>query len=339
LARVSVLLPCRNAAPHLAEALGSLCGQTYRDLEIVAVDDASTDGTAALLHAWSARDCRLRVVPGEGRGIVAALSAAAAAAEGELLARMDADDVAEPDRLEKQVAALDAAPALNAAPALAGCGTGVRYFPRDIVRDGARDYERWLNSLTTPEAVFRDRFVECPIAHPTLLLRRGAFEDAGGYHDPGWPEDYDLVLRLLARGHQLSNVGEVLLHWRDRADRLSRTDPRYSQDAFRRCKLHHLLPLLDGCDGVVVWGAGPVGKAFARGLLERGVAVRAFVDLDPRKIGQVTYGAPVIAPARINEYRGAFALAAVAGEVARAEIRAALIAAGWREGEEYLAVA
>ena len=331
--RVSVLLPCRDAAPHLAESLGSLCAQTFADLEIIAVDDASTDGTGAILRGWADEDRRIRLLRGEGRGIVAALNVAAAAAVGELLARMDADDVAEPDRLERQVSALDSS------PSLAGCGTAVRYFPRDTVRDGALDYERWLNSLDSPAAVFRDRFVECPIAHPTLLLRRRAFDDAGGYRDPGWPEDYDLVLRLLARSQQLTNIPAALLHWRDRPDRLSRTDARYCQDAFRRCKLHYLLPIVQEFNGVVVWGAGPVGKGLARSLIERGVALRAFVDLDPRKIGQVTYGAPVIHPERINDYRGAFVLAAVAGEVARAEIRVSLDAAGWIEGEEYLAVA
>lgn len=331
--RVSVLLPCRNAAAHLGEALRSLAAQTWRDLEIVAVDDASTDATSALLRDWGTRACPLRLVQGRGQGIVAALNLAVAAARGELLARMDADDIAEPERLARQVAALDAA------PALAGCGTGVRYFPRDIVRDGSLDYERWLNSLTSPDAIFRDRFIECPIAHPTLLIRRSAFESAGGYRDAGWPEDYDLVLRLLSGGYRLSNLPQVLLHWRDRPERLSRTDPRYSQEAFRNCKLHYLAPLLGPCSGVVVWGAGPVGKGFARALLARGVALRAFVDLDPRKIGQVTHGAPVIHPDRINDYRGAFVLAAVAGEVARAEIRSSLGAAGWREEQDFVVVA
>lgn len=331
--RVSVLLPCRDAAPHLAEALGSLAAQSYDDLEIVAVDDGSTDATRSILRAWAARDPRLRVLASAGQGIVAALRTAAENAAGDLLARMDADDVAEPDRLERQVAALEAA------PELAGCGTGVHYFPRALVRDGSLEYECWLNSLTSPEAVLRDRFVECPVAHPALLLRRDALVAVGGYRDPGWPEDYDLVLRLLAAGHPLTNLPEVLLHWRERPGRLSRTDARYSHDSFRRCKLHYLLPIVERFDGVVVWGAGPVGKGFARGLLERGVRVRAFVDLDPRKIGQTTHGAPVIHPDRINDCRGALVLAAVAGPRARGEIREALNGAGWREGEDYLAVA
>jgi glycosyltransferase involved in cell wall biosynthesis len=331
--RVSLLLPCRNAAPHLAEALASLFAQAYRDFEVIAVDDASTDATPAILESWRARLRALRVVRGEGRGIVPALDAAVTQAGGELLARMDADDVADPERLARQVAALDAD------PALAGCGTAVRYFPENAVRDGARRYQEWLNSLTSPELVRRDRFVECPLAHPTLLVRRSAFERVGGYRDPDWPEDYDLVLRLLAAECRLTNLPAVLHHWRERPDRLSRTDPRYSEDAFRRCKLRHLLPLLEGRDGVVVWGAGPVGKSFARGLMELGVPVRAFVDLDPRKVGQTVHGAPVVAPARINDYRGAFALAAVAGPGPRAEIRESLTAAGWAEGADFIAVA
>src|SRR5690606_33553161 len=104
---------------------------------------------------------------------------------GELIARMDADDVAEPDRLERQVAWLEAR------PDHAGCGTRVRYFPRASVRDGARRYEAWLNGIESAADVERDAFVECPVAHPTLMLRRAALVAAGGYRDAGWPEDYD----------------------------------------------------------------------------------------------------------------------------------------------------
>lgn len=330
--RVSVLLPCRDAARFVSEAVASLLAQTYGDLEILAVDDASTDDTPDILHSWARHDARLRVIAGRGRGIVDALEVALAHAGGELIARMDADDVADPDRLAQQVAALDADPALGA------CGCHVRYFPRELVRDGARRYEQWLNALATPAQLARDRFVECPIAHPSLVVRRRVLEEVGGYRELGWPEDYDLVLRIAER-YALANVPQVLLHWRERADRLSRTDPRYDERAFRRCKVHHLRPRLRARDGVVVWGAGPVGKAFARALIAQDVTVRAFVDLDPRKIGQRVYEAPVVDPGRIREFAGAFALAAVAGATARGEIRSALDAAGWREGEDYVAVA
>ncbi len=331
---ISVLLPARDAAPHLPAAIESLRRQSCDAFEVIAVDDGSRDGTGALLEAWAARDGRVRVIRGRGAGIVAALEVARAAAHGAFLARMDADDVAADDRFERQLARLEAD------ASLAGCGCPVRYFPRAAVRDGARRYERWLNSLTTPEAIARDVFVECPIAHPTFFLRADAVAAAGGYRDAGWAEDYDLLLRLWERGGRFGSATETLLRWRERPDRLSRTDPRYAPDAFRACKVHYLRrTLLRGRDGTVVWGAGPTGKAFARALRRGGVAVRAFVDLDPRKIGQRIYDAPVIAPGDVADHRRSLVVAAVAQRGARAAIRGVLREAGLRDGVDFIAVA
>ncbi len=332
--RISVLLPCRDAAATLPAALESLAAQSHEDLEIIAVDDGSTDGTFDLLLDRAARDRRVRPMRSRGRGLVRALGTALAAARGQLVARMDADDIADPRRLELQAALL------AAEPRVAACGTHVRYFPRERLGTGARRYEAWLGSMDSPESVEREIFVECPIAHPTLLARRSALHAVGGYRDMGWPEDYDLVLRLWAAGHRLGVVPEVLLAWREGGARLSRTSPLYAPAAFRRCKVEFMRrTLLQGRDGVVVWGAGSVGKPFARELAAHGVAIRAFVDLDPRKIGQEIHGAPVVAPGHIDAYRGAFCVAAVGTPGARGDIRAALDAAGWREMADWCAVA
>ncbi len=169
-------------------------------------------------------------------------------------------------------------------------------------------------------------------------MRRTAFEREGGYRDTGWPEDYDLILRFWEAGYPLGKVAEVLLEWRERPERLSRTDGRYGEQAFRRCKAHFLGRRIAGRP-VVVWGAGPVGKAFARAIQNEGHEVVAFVDLDPRKIGQTIHGALVIHPAAIAEYQTAYVLAAVGSPEAREEIRASLRAAGFREPEDCCAVA
>ncbi len=331
-ARVSVILPCRNAAATLDQAIASIANQTVRDLEIIAVNNGSTDGTAAVLSAWAARDSRIRRVEVEAVGLVNALNIGISHARGDILARMDADDVAEPARLSEQLTFLEAH------SDIAACGTGVEYFPRQKLRAGARRYERWINSVVTPAEIERDLFVECPIPHPTLVLRRDAFDDVGGYRDMGWPEDYDLVLRLWKAGHRLGKVPDVLLHWRDGPNRLSRTDPRYSEDAFRRCKVHHMAPRVDG-RRVVVWGAGPVGKAFSLAARQRGHTIAAFVDLDPRKIGQTIHAASVIHPSDIGSYRDTYVVAAVGNPGARADIRRELKAAGFREPLECCAVA
>ena len=332
--RVSILLPCRNAATTLPESIASIAQQTFRDYDVVAVDDGSTDATRALLEHWSERDPRVRVLAQPHRGILAALVHALDAAQGDFIARMDADDIAHPQRLLRQLELLDEH------RDIAACGTGVRYFPTDAVRDGARRYEHWLNAIHSPADVAREIFVECPLAHPTLCVRRAALEHVGGYADHGWPEDYDLVLRLYEAGYGLANVPQVLLDWREQPQRASRVELRYHPDAFRRCKVHYLRrTLLGGRAGVLVWGAGPVGKAFARELISQRTVVRAFVDLDPRRIGQIIHGAPVIAPEGIARYRDALAVAAVGQPNARAQIRAALRLASWREGVDFIAVA
>lgn len=331
---VSVLLPVRDGEAHLADAAASLEAQSDPDFEVVAVDDGSTDGTRAILEAWALRDRRVRVLSQPPSGIVAALERARAAARGRYLARMDADDACAPRRLARQRALMDRD------PAVAACGAQVRYFPAEHVREGARRYEAWLNAHATPEELERELFVECPIAHPALFARADAVAGVGGYRAPGWPEDYDLVLRLWEAGGRLANVPEPLLWWREGAGRLSRTDPTYAPDAFRRCKAHFLArTLLAGGRGAVVWGAGPVGKAFARALADVGVPLRAFVEVDPRKLGQTIHGAPVLDTGEGLEVPGALHLAAVGQPGRRAELRRILAGAGFVETRDFVAVA
>ncbi|MGB1657216.1 MAG: glycosyltransferase [Longimicrobiales bacterium] len=331
---VSVLMPVRDGGAHLYEAMDSLVAQTFGDFEVIVVNDGSVDGTAAELERWTSRDDRIRVLTSKPVGIVRALETARGEARGRFLARMDADDIADPRRLALQYDFLDAHPRVS------GCGCGVRYFPEEHVRDGARRYEAWINGIRSPSGVNRAIWVECPIAHPTFFLRSEAVAEVGGYQDHGWPEDYDLILRMHAAGHDLANVPEILHLWREGAARLSRTDARYAPEAFLSCRVHHLLqgPLGEGRP-VVVWGAGPVGKSFARALQARGTRVTAFVDLNPRKIGQEIHGAPVLEPAKGLEIRGPLHAAAVGQPGARGRIEALLEGGGMVPGVDFVAVA
>jgi hypothetical protein len=324
----------RDAGAHLHEAIESLAAQTMEDFEVVAVDDGSTDGSAEALDAWARRDRRVRVLRQEPSGIVAALERARTQARGPYLARMDADDVSHPERLARQLALMEAS------PDLVGCGCRVEYFPREAVRDGARRYERWLNASATPDEIACAIFVECPLAHPTFFLRAAAVEAVGGYRREPWPEDYDLLLRLWAAGGRLAKVPETLLFWREGPERLSRTDPTYGAEAFVACKAHHLArTLLSGGRPAVIWGAGPVGKRFARALAPLGVRVEAFVELDPRKIGQSIHGAPVVDTGAGLGIRGPLHLAAVGQPGARRRLEALLAGAGLRPLEDFAAVA
>jgi glycosyltransferase involved in cell wall biosynthesis len=332
---ISVLIPVRNAAATLDEALGSIVAQTFRDWEALLVDDGSTDDTPRLLAAWSRRDTRFRLLRNrDGLGLVPSLNRALEAARAPVLARMDADDVSLPTRLERQLARLDAGN-------VAAVGCGIRYFPEEQVMDGARRYAAWLNSLVTPEEHDRDIFVECPLAHPTMLFRADRVRCLGGYQARGWPEDYDLCLRLWEAGERLAKVPEVLFLWRESPGRTSRTHPDYSPRAILDCKVDYLLRAhLAGSRPAVIFGAGPVGKSFARTLLAAGAPVEAFVDLDPRKIGQLVYGVPVVSQEEGVRLRGAvFGLAAVGQPGGRAALRKMFQDAGWVEGHDFRCVA
>ena len=344
---VSVLLPVHDGEPHLSAAIKSIGEQTYADFEVVAVDDGSRDATPDVLAEWAASDSRVRVVRQPASGIAVALERARAEARGRFLARMDADDVSLPSRFERQLELMESDPRL----ALVGCL--VRYFPRTKVRAGARRYENWLNSRRTHDEIVRAAFVECPLAHPSFFARASSIDEVGGYVDRPWPEDYDLFLRLLRSGGHFGKVPKVLLNWREGEGRLSRTDVRYSRSAFLDCRVHHLVRLRPELHGgaapgveaarparpIAIWGAGPTGKQLAQALARQGVAVKAFAEVHPRRIGETIHGAPVLDQDEAASALGAFHLAAVGQPGARERITETLKKAGLDEGRDFVAMA
>jgi glycosyltransferase involved in cell wall biosynthesis len=334
MARVAVLLPVRDAAATVRAAAVSILRGGYRDLELIAVDDGSSDATAAVLERLAGRDRRVRLLGGPGEGIALALDRALTASDSELVARMDADDVSWPGRLAAQVAALDADPGLTVV------GARVRLFPRRQVRDGMRRYVAWLNSLTTPALVARDLFVEAPLVHPATLLRRSALAAVGGWRAGDFPEDYDLWLRLAARRARMVNLPATLLDWREGPERLTRTDPRYGLDRHVALKCGALAGgPLRGVAEVALWGAGETGRAFADGLLRAGIRVAAFVEVDRKKVGRTIRGAPVHSFEEVERLRGLPLLVAVGAAGARELIRAELDKRGFEELRDYRCVA
>ena len=328
-----MLLPCRDAEATLGACLRSLERQTLASWECVLVDDGSRDRSLELARDLAARDPRIAVLPAGRRGIVAALNAGLARCRAPVVARMDADDLMHRERLAAQAAAL------AADPSLAGVGCHVRLFPRRALREGGRAYERWMNAIASPEALRREAFVECPIAHPALAIRRAVLARYG-YREMPWAEDYDLVLRVLRDGLRLGVVPRRLLSWRHGAARLSRSDPRYALDAFTACKAHFLAEgFLARHERYVLWGYGETGKALRRALAARGRRPSHIVELHPRRLGETIHGAPVVAPQALPALPRRPIVVSVAGAAPRAEIRAALAAMGFRELEDFVVAA
>lgn len=341
----SIAMPVRDAAPWLQECLASVLGQDEGRFELLAVDDASTDGSRAMLEQAATRDSRIRVLgtePGRG-GIVPALNLALAEARAPVLVRMDADDFMHPSRLARQLAALDADSGLFAVSCRADA------FPADECRDGMRAYLDWQNGLLGAEELARDRFVESPVLHPTIAMRtRLVREVLGGWRDVPWPEDWDFFLRAFEAGLRVARLPEVLHGWRLHPAQATHNHERYRADALLEARAHFLArrlvaPLASG-RAVVVLGAGPVGKALTKALHRHAVPVAALVDVDPRKVGGVVRGEganwKVLPHAALAGWQPRpFAVSAVSGVPARDRVRGELRRLGWSEGDDFVVAA
>ncbi len=330
-ALISIILPVYNGVATIGRAMASIQAQDDSHWELIVFDDGSTDGSVAEARRIAKSDMRIRVVERPHRGLVPALQEACALAQGDYLARMDGDDVSLPQRLSEQRDWF----ALHTKGGL--CGTQVRMVG-ETVYDGRRRYEHWLNANTTHDAIERELFIECPIAHPAFMMSRAAYDSVGGYRGFDGPEDYDLVFRIWHAGYTLGNVGRPLLAWHDSPGRLSMNSPRYGEAAFRNLKRHWFkaagvgegLPLFQ-------WGAGEVGKRWLRewppGTIE------AVVDIRPGKIGQCIHGATVIRPEDLPPPGECYFLIAVGTPGARTIIRDWCRDKGYRECDDYRFIA
>lgn len=204
---------------------------------------------------------------------------------------------------------------------------------------GMIGYEQWQNQLLTHESILADLFVESPFVHPSVMFRRQTVEAVGGYRDMGWAEDYDLWLRLAAAGTRFARLARTMFFWRERLNRTTRISEAYTPVAFRLCKLHHLQKgFLKGEHEVILAGAGREGRSWYRVLRAAGVRVSCWVDVDPRKVGRILHGAPVLATDQVTP-TGVKMLMTVGARGARNAVRQWAFQAGFREGLNAICVA
>ena len=199
--QVSVVVAAYNAQPFLKAAMGSILEQSFRDWELIVVNDGSTDGTGDYLHQMAATDHRVRVIDQENQGQNAAANRAISEARSPLIARMDADDISDLSRLGQQVAFMDAHPGVGL------LGTQIRRLGEN--RSGLNssfpvDHDEIVSALLLNHHA---------ICNPTVIFRRDLFEKIGGYWSHDIAEDWDMFLRM-GEVSQLANLDEVLLSYR-----------------------------------------------------------------------------------------------------------------------------
>lgn len=336
--RVSVLMPARDAGDTVVQALESVLATPEVPLEVVVVDDGSRDATRERVLGVASRDGRVRLLTGEGHGIAAALNQGLRACHGDFIARMDADDLGHVERLGAQLDRFQG----DSGERLGALGTRVAVFGA-APTEGFQRFLDWQNSLLTPEEHARDLFIDAPLCHPSVMLRRSTLLALGGYRDGDFAEDYDLFVRLHRAGFWLEKLPGVLLQWRRHDRQTTFTDARLSPERMRALKAEHLAALLAAHHAraprrLVLWGAGRDGRRFARALTAEGQRAEAFVDVDPKKLGRTVQGSPVLPMEALRPGHDRV-VAAVGSVGARALIRAHLLREGFAEGSDFFCVA
>lgn len=201
---VTVLMSVYNGEEYLEEAIASILNQTFRDFEFLIIDDSSTDGTAVILASYSRSDSRVIVVTNESNiGLPRSLNKGLALAHGKYIARMDADDISLPERLEKQVQCMDNNPEIGV------CGSWFKKIGN----------VKLSKCTTLPEKhddIFAAMLFGNHIGHPTVIIRKKTIIGLGQFYNEEFrfAEDYEYWARLAIVGVKFANIGEVLLNYR-----------------------------------------------------------------------------------------------------------------------------
>lgn len=326
---VSILIPFKNTAEYLPACMVSIMTQEYQNWEVLAVDDHSTDESRSIMDTYSAKQPKLKVFTNQGHGIIEALRLAYAQSKGELITRMDSDDIMMPHKLQVMVNSL-----VEKGKGHVAVGQ-VKYFSDRGISNGYERYEAWLNQLTQSGQNYSEIYKECVIPSPCWMVSREDFEASGAFTPNRYPEDYDLTFRFYEKGLQCIPCNEVLHHWRDYDTRTSRTSEHYAQNYFLEIKLHYFLKLNhEKGRPLVIWGAGNKGKTIAKGLLEKNIDFYWVCD-NPQKIGKKIYGKRMLHYKALQQLNNPQSIITVANGEAQTYIRTYLSGLGQSPMRDY----
>lgn len=320
---ISVVLPFFNAL-YLQEAIESILDQTYPNYELILIDNGSTDDSSAIAGSYLHHPHVVLVNEPE-RGVVHAANRGIEVANGNLIARMDADDISSSNRLELQYEYFQRNPDLGVVPGL------VKYLgPSE--NEGFIHYVDWINSIVSREDIYLNQFVEFPIANPSMMFKKDLVSNYGLFKEGDFPEDYEFFLRLQSHGVLMEKVDKSVLKWRDTSGRLTRNDPKYTQEAFFRIKAKYLAQWLEKNNPfhpeIYIWGGGRLSRRRSDLLFDHAIEVVKYIDVK-EGMNQLHYQ-DIPGPDSI------FIVSYVANRGARAEIRSYLIEKGFNEGRNFI---
>ncbi|SFD03301.1 glycosyltransferase family 2 protein [Algibacter pectinivorans] len=327
---VSILIPFKNTQEFIGDCIQSIINQTYTNWELIIIDDNSTDTSFTMVKAFAKKDSRIKLFKNSGSGIIDALQLAFSKSEGDLITRMDSDDIMRPNKLEVMAASLMHHGKGNLAVGL------VHYFAEEGIKAGYKSYEIWLNALTKKGTNYSEIYKECVIPSPCWMLYRDDFIACDAFNPNRYPEDYDLAFRFYKHGFTCIPCNTILHDWRDYSHRTSRTNEHYAENHFIPLKLDYFLELDYIPEKTLfVWGAGNKGKFIAKTLIEKQIDFEWICD-NPKKIGKDIYG-KILRPFKdLESVKHPQSIITVANKEAQQDIRNYLNALKLKSVEDYV---
>jgi len=312
---ISILIPFKNTEAFIVDCLESIINQTYTNWELLIVDDHSTDSSFSIVETIAHNDIRITLFKNSGSGIIDALQLAFKQSTGELITRMDSDDIMYQNKLEILSNNLLTYGKKHVAVGM------VNYFSEDGIKAGYKNYEIWLNGLTKNGSNYSEIYKECVIPSPCWMIHREDLISCNSFNPKRYPEDYDLAFRFYKHHFKCIPCDVVIHDWRDYSHRTSRTNEHYAENHFIPLKLDYFLELdYNQEKTLVVWGAGNKGKFIAKSLIEKNMAFEWICD-NPKKIGKDIYG-KILRPFNCLEtIENAQSIITVANKTAQTEIR------------------
>ncbi|MEQ8927042.1 MAG: glycosyltransferase [Fulvivirga sp.] len=323
---LTVVLPVYNAGKTIRKAISSILNQTFKEFELIIINDGSTDDTLSAIRSFN--DDRIRLYSTPNRGVAKAANFAMKLAQTNLIARMDADDEALLDRLQLQYGYLQHNTDVEVVSGL------VQYGGNRLKNLGYALHVDRINELITHEQMFNRRFEDLPVANPSVMFCKSLIEKFGGYNEMNVPEDYELFLRWMSMGVKFSKLNHNLLIWNDLETRITRTHSDYSEANFDQTKALYLTNYLKNTYKTIpelwVWGAGR--KVNSKVKLLRNLGLRITLNIDVKQ--QETRG-NVMHYSQIKSPGNYIILSYVKDRKGKQEIINYLNSRGFEEGKNY----
>lgn len=330
---VSIVLPAFNAQHTILASIKSCLEQSYTEIEIIVVDDGSTDDTLGALANYKS-DPRVFIYTIPHAGVADAFNFGLNKAKGQYIARMDADDAMHPERLATQVQFLETHPEIGVVSCL------VHYGGDRGTQEGYARHVDWINSLVKPEEIAMNRFVDSPVCNPSVMFRAELVTQHGGARHGDFPEDYEMWLRWMDAGVQFAKVPEVLFTWNDLPSRITRNDERYSPLAFERAKTEYLVRFINNNNPeqrpVYICGSGRITRKKSELLQRSNASIGGFLEIDASKAGRTYNGIPVVRFEDRPDSKRAYIISYVSVRGAREELRKMFTAEGRTEGKDFI---